>query len=215
MKDWWDKKWSNISTCCKRKNVARNFALEIINFLDDKNIDTVLDLWCWEWLDSIVFKENWYDITWVDISRVALDLFKENVEQQNLEWIKIIEQDISDLNLSDTYDVIYANLSIQYFKLETMRIMSKRFESLLNKWWYLILRLKSTKDKMYWKWIEIEKDMYENNGQVRHFFTKEKIRDLFPQFEEIKIYHDKEEIHCQDLWKEVVSVKFIISIFRK
>lgn len=202
-------------TCCKREKLARNFALDTINFLSNKNVKTILDLWCWEWLDSLLFKKCWYDVTWVDVSWVALELFRTNMREQNIEWIELIEQDISNLNLPDRYDVIYANLSIQYFKLETMKEISKKLETYLNEWGYFILRLKSVEDEMNWKWTEIENDMYEHNWQVRHFFTEEKLRDIYSEFDVVKIYNDNESLHCQDLWEEIVSIKFIIWLFQK
>lgn len=207
-----NKKRSNISTCCKRKQLERKFAMDAITFLKNTNSKTLLDLWCWEWLDSRLFYEAWYAVTWVDISSIALELFKKNVD---VEWIQLIEQDIANLDLPWSYDVIYANLSIQYFTLEAMRSISNKLESHLNPWWYLIVRLKFIEDDMYWKWDEIEQDMYESNGQVRHFFTEEKLRDIYSQFQVIKIYHDKEQLHCQDLWKDIVPVNFIIWIFQK
>lgn len=68
---------------------------------------------------------------------------------------------------------------------------------------------------MYGEGHLIEKDMYEYNWQVRYFFTEEKLRDIYSEFKVVKIYQDHESLHCQDLWEELVSVKFIIGFFQK
>lgn len=138
MKNRRNNKRSKISTCCKRKKQERFFAIETIEFLKDKEISSILDLWCWEWLDSLLLHKAWYKITWVDISWVALDLFKVNIEKENITNIDIIEHDISNLNLKGLYDVVYANLSIQYFTYDQMKSISQKLFSYINKWGYLI-----------------------------------------------------------------------------
>jgi ubiquinone/menaquinone biosynthesis C-methylase UbiE len=88
---------------------------------------------------------------------------------------------------------VYARLSLHYFSdLTTKRIFSE-IARVLKPNGYLCFLCKSTNDPLYGKGNEIEKDMYENKGHVRHFFSKEYATELMQQSFEIQTIEEGEE----------------------
>ena len=70
------------------------------------------------------------------------------------------------------FDVVYARLSLHYFTDKITKKIFNEMHRVLRPNGYLCFICKSTNDPLYGKGIEVEKDMFENNGHVRHFFSE-------------------------------------------
>ena len=77
-----------------------------------------------------------------------------------------------------TIDGIYARLSLQYFDHRTTLSIFGELAWVLRSGGQFFFACRSTKDPLYGKGIEIEPDMYERQGHVRHFFTPEYTTEL-------------------------------------
>jgi ubiquinone/menaquinone biosynthesis C-methylase UbiE len=133
---------------------------------------SILELGCGEGNDSIYFAKQGHAITATDFSDVA-------IEQNSKRWThpKLIfkVQDISQpFQFGDaSFDVVYARLSLHYFTNETTKNIFREITRVLKPGGILCFMCKSTNDRIYGQGDKIENDMYELNGHVRHFFSKE------------------------------------------
>ena len=133
---------------------------------------TILELGCGEGNDSIYFAEQGHAVTATDFSNVA-------VEQNSKRWahadLTFKVQDISQrLQFDDaSFDVVYARLSLHYFTDEITKNVFREIARILKPGSTLCFMCKSTDDHIYGEGEKIEPDMYERDGHVRHFFSKE------------------------------------------
>ena len=72
----------------------------------------------------------------------------------------------------NTFDVVYARLSLHYFRDSVTKEIFKEIHRILKPDGRLSFLCKSTGDSFYGKGEEIEKDLFEYEGYMRHFFTE-------------------------------------------
>ena len=102
-----------------------------------------------------------------------------------------MQKDITKLKFSSlnkqSFNVIYANLSLHYFKdIVTTDIFSSLYD-LLALDGFLFVRCKSVNDFLYGRGTEIEKDMFNNNGKMQHLFSVEYLDQKLHQFSVVRI----------------------------
>ena len=133
---------------------------------------TILELGCGEGNDSIYFAEQGHTILATDFSDVAIEQDKQRWAHSNLTF-KV--QDISQPLQFDSafFDVVYARLSLHYFTDKTTRRIFHEIDRILKPSGILCFMCKSTDDQIYGKGDKIESDMYEFNGHIRHFFSRD------------------------------------------
>ena len=151
------------------------FAKETASQLAPKS--TILELGCGEGNDSIYFAKLGHTIVATDFSDVAIKQNKKRWIDPNLTFRV---QDISHpLQFDDaSFDVVYARLSLHYFTDKITREAFKEISRVLKPGGTLYFMCKSTADHIYGQGDKIEADMYELNGHVRHFFSKEYVSSL-------------------------------------
>lgn len=137
----------------------------------------ILELGCGEGNDSIYFADEGHDITATDFSDIVITQNQKRYNNANLHFA---EQDISQpFNYpNDSFDVVYARLSLHYFPDSITRVIFKEIERVLKPGGVLHFMCKSTSDGIYGKGEKIEPDMYELDGHVRHFFSEAYVAEL-------------------------------------
>ena len=138
----------------------------------------ILELGCGVGNDSIGFAEARHTLIATDLSEVAIDKNKErfkNILNLNFETLDMSE---SLRFHNNEFDVVYARLSLHYFTDEVTRKIFSEIHRVLKPNGYLCFICKSTNDPLYGKGTEIEKDMFEHNGHIRHFFSEEYAKSL-------------------------------------
>lgn len=147
------------------------FAEEVIKVI--KPSSRVLELGCGVGNDSIAFASAGHQVIATDFSEVAIrknsERFRDN---SNLVFETL---DISQpLRFADNeFDVVYARLSLHYFNDEITKKIFSEIQRVLRAEGHLCFICKSINDHLYGKGEEIEKDMFENEGHMRHFFSEE------------------------------------------
>jgi len=173
----WQNRWVN-----KDKWPESRFAKRVSLFLKNKKVGTVLELGCGGGRDAVFFTKKGLRV-------VALDNFESEKQQLKLQQagIKFINSDIKDIKLkANSFDVIYAHLSLHYFnEKDTQSIFAKLYK-ILKPGGYLFVKCKSTADPLFGKGKKIEDDFYEFEHR-RHFFTKEYMQKNLQDFAIIKI----------------------------
>lgn len=165
----------------------RNFALaahsaEPTSFAKDANgvlkpHSEVLELGCGVGNDSIYFAQQGHTVMATDFSNVLID---ENKAKYNHTGLTFAQQDISQpLEFNDgQFDAVYARLSLHYFTDEVTRHVFAELARVLKPGGKLCFMCKSTEDRLYGQGTELEQDMYDLEGHVRHFFSEPYARTL-------------------------------------
>lgn len=170
-------KWIN-----KNSWPASQFARRVYLFIKNKKLVTFLDLGCGGGRDSAYFSQKGYDVT-------AVDIIKSGDQQKKLnsQKIKFIKSDIQKLKFKpESFDIIYAHLSLHYFDDKTTTQIFEKLNSILKPRGFLFIKCKSINDPLYGQGKRIEDNFY-NFGHVRHFFSKEYMQEKLHNFKIIKI----------------------------
>ncbi len=202
----WNKKWASIDT----RISPPEYAKKMLTIFEGKN---VLELGCGTGSDSIYFAQHGFEVTATDFSDVAIKRLKKVIEENNIQNITASVADIQNLQFKQKFDVIYANCSLHYFNDETTTKIFTKLHELLNEGGLLCIRCKSTKDEKYGEGTELEKDYYNRNGHVRHFFSKGYMKEKLKLFTIVNIEETSSE-HLQ-INKEAIQGSFIEAIARK
>jgi ubiquinone/menaquinone biosynthesis C-methylase UbiE len=146
------------------------FAQEVLSIISPKS--NILELGCGAGNDAIAFAKAGHTVLATDFSDVAITIHKQRA-------VDIINLTFEVLDISqptqfedNRFDVVYARLSLHYFSDEITQQIFKEIHRILRPDGLLCFICKSTDDPLYGKGIEIEKDIYEYNEHIRHFFSE-------------------------------------------
>lgn len=160
----------------------------------------LLDLACGKGAHSIFLAKNGFNVTALDFTQNALDFLEKRSEELGLK-IKTINADISKpLNFPDSsFDVVFSFLGLHYFIEKVTRELFSEISRVLKKGGIFYFTVRSPQDRRYGRGREMEKDMFDSNGHIRHFFREEYIRSLLDgKFRIIKLEHMKTVVYGND-----------------
>lgn len=131
----------------------------------------MLELGCGEGNDSIYFANQGHTVTATDFSDIAIKQDKERWSNPRLRF------EILDISTpfswgDKSFSVVYARLSLHYFRDDATKAIFKEIHRVLRPGGLLCCMCKEVRDSIYGKGNEIEPDMYELDGHVRHFFSE-------------------------------------------
>lgn len=181
--DLWKKIWSE-----PKQMASNNFARRSFSDIKNKPFKTLLDLGCGIGADSIFFSQHGLDVTSVDFSESGIQQLKEQVSAKNIDNITPVVMDISKLDFPpNSFDVIYAHLSLHYFDDQTTTSIFDEVHTILKPKGVFFVKCKSIEDSLYGVGQQVDKDMFDRDGHVRHFFSKEYMAEKLDRFDIIKI----------------------------
>lgn len=124
---------------------------EFQDFIDLIKWDKVLDLGCWPWHHSVYFKEKWFNVTSIDLSKWIINLCKEK-------WLNAQIMDIENLELEDnSFDWIRAATSLLHIPKSNIENVIKKLTQILKDDWILHVSVKEgtwerfVEDRSWWK----------------------------------------------------------------
>lgn len=141
---------------------------------------TILELGCGEGNDSIYFAELGHTVVATDFSDMAVTQNKQRWSHPNLTF-KVQDTGQPLLFNDSSFHSIYARLSLHYFDDETTRKIFREISRVLKPGGILGFMCKTVDDDLHGKGNKIETNMYELDGHVRHFFSKDYVLDLLSE----------------------------------
>ena len=196
--DYWKNKWLS-----RLQEPANNFAVRSYKLIKNKKLKTLLDIGCGDGRDSVYFFNKGLKITAVDFSASGI----KKIKSQNPK-ITCILGDIRKIKLkTNSFDVIYAHLSLHYFDDKTTDKIFNNLHLALKKQGLLFIKCKSIDDALFGKGQKIAENMYKK-GHTRHFFSKEYMSEKLKKFKVIKISKTSSVYHnYKSAFIEAVATK--------
>jgi ubiquinone/menaquinone biosynthesis C-methylase UbiE len=181
----------------KKTTKQTDFAEEVVHII--KPNARILDLGCGLGEDDVVFAQAGHTVIATDFAEVAIQKNSERLKDiPNLRF-EVLDMSMPFPYSDNEFDVVYARLSLHYFTDEKTKVIVSEIRRVLKPNGYLCFVCKSTKDELYGQGAEIEKDMFEENGHVRHFFSEEYARALLEEHFTIdKIGSEDKKIYTRD-----------------
>ncbi len=191
--NYWKNKWVNRSF-----EPANNFAKRAYVLIKKRNFKTLLDLGCGSGRDALYFSSRKLKVTAVDFSESGINKLKQQNQQ-----ITCILQDIRNVKFQEnSFDVVYAHLSLHYFSDEITNKIFLNLYKILRKGGLIFVKCKSTQDILCGQGERIGENMWKK-GHMRHFFTKEYMEEKLKKFKIIKIrktssvYHEYKSVFIE------------------
>ena len=171
-------------------------AKKALNIFKENNCSKIVELGAGLGRDSIYFGKNSINVTALDYSKNGIKVINEKIKKENLiSSISALKFDIrEDLPFeSNSVDACYSHM------LYCMALTQKDLDK-LNSEIHRILKpdginiytVRNTDDGDYKKGIHRGEDLYEIDGFIIHFFSKDKILNLTSGFKNISIDYFEE-----------------------
>lgn len=148
------------------------------------NGGSVLELGAGQGQDSRFFAKQGYEVLSTDLENTALELSKiKAIDKNNL--IQFQKLDLrNELSFdSNSFDVVYAHLSLHYYDYETTLRLFGEIQRVLKPGGTFAFLVNSVNDPQYKNGEEIERDYFKIGDTSKRFFSIESTRDLTQYFD--------------------------------
>ena len=171
-------------------------AKKSLKLFQEKNINKIVELGSGLGRDTIFFAKNSIHVSALDYSVSGIKIINEKAVNQNLS--KNISTKIFDVRKKLPFKDNSIEACFSHM-LYCMALTSNELENLNNEIYRIlkpnginIYTVRHTNDGDYKKGIHRGEDLYENDGFIVHFFSKEKVNSLLNGFENLKIENFEE-----------------------
>lgn len=180
-----------------------NFALRAYRIIHGKKLKTLLDLGCGVGRDARYFSRKGLTVTAIDCAESGIAKLKSRDPR-----IRCILGDLRTVKLKkNSFDVIYAHLSLHYFDDRATRRIFQKIHRALKPKGLLFVKCKSVDDPLYEKGTRVGANMY-RKGHVRHFFSKAYMAEVLALFKVLKIRKTSSVYrHYKSAFIEAVATK--------
>ncbi len=183
-------------------------AVKSLNFFKNKNI---VELGAGLGRDTIFFAQNSIHVEVLDYSQKAIETINNKSKKLNLEqFIKTKVFDVrKKLPFEDnTIDACFSHmLYCMALSNSDLKNLNKEISRILKPGGINIYTVRHTDDGDYKNGIHIGEDLYENDGFIVHFFSKDKINQLSKDFEILNIEKFEEGNFPRKLFKVTAKKK--------
>ena len=191
------KMWDNWS---KKRSSIPVYDLWLDEYKDIlvKNKDNdILDLGCGIGADTLYLIERGYNVLSCDFSKEALKCVEDNIPNSKTMYLNMLEKFPID---NDTYSLIIADLSLQYFNNQDTIHIVNEIKRILKTDGILLARVASVNDFNFGAGVgeELEKNFYFEGDYTKRFFDLEDVNRYFGiigsvEAEETSMTRDEDE----------------------
>ena len=171
-------------------------AKKALNIFKKNNCSKIVELGAGLGRDSIYFGKNSINVTALDYSKNGIKVINEKIKKENLiSSISALKFDIrEDLPFeSNSVDACYSHmLYCMALTQKDLEKLNSEIHRILKPGGINIYTVRNTDDGDYKKGIHRGEDLYEIDGFIIHFFSKDKILNLTSGFKNISIDYFEE-----------------------
>jgi SAM-dependent methyltransferase len=139
---------------------------------------SVLEIGCGIGRDARYFASEGHNVLATDFSAVVIEQNKQFPPVPGLAYEHLdITHGLVELP-SDSFDAIYAHLSLHYFDDAKTKEIFSEINRILKPSGIFAFACKTPRDKYYGEGEPVGPNMFINNGHLRHFFTESYVREL-------------------------------------
>ena len=171
-------------------------AEKALKLFQEKKINKIVELGAGLGRDTIFFAKNSIHVNALDYSGSGIKIINEKAEKQNLS--KYISTKIFDVRKKFPFEDNSIEACFSHM-LYCMALTLNELENLNNEIYRIlkpnginIYTVRHTNDGDYKKGIHRGEDLYENDGFIVHFFSKEKVNSLLNGFQNLKLENFEE-----------------------
>ena len=171
-------------------------AKKSLKLFQEKKINKIVELGAGLGRDTIFFAKNSIHVNALDYSGSGIKIINEKAEKQNLS--KYISTKIFDVRKKLPFEDNSIEACFSHM-LYCMALTLNELENLNNEIYRIlkpnginIYTVRHTNDGDYKKGIHRGEDLYENDGFIVHFFSKEKVNCLLNGFQNLKLENFEE-----------------------
>lgn len=188
-RDYWKSKWKGVE-----KTSPNNFARRSFSHTKNKKLKILLDLGCGDGRDSLYFARKGLKVTSVDFSESGIEALRQASIKSRLP-INAICCDIKDVSFeNDSFDIIYAHLSLHYFDDKTTTQIFDKLYKILKNNGLIFIKCKSTEDALFGKGEKVGENMFIEK-HLRHFFDKNYMIEKLKKFKIIRVRKTSSTYH--------------------
>ena len=171
-------------------------AAKSIKLFKEKNINNIVELGAGLGRDTIFFAKNSIHVTALDYSLTGIKIINQKAQKQKLS--NNISTKIFDIRKKlpfgdNSIDACFSHMlycmALTYTELENL---NNEICRILKPNGINIYTVRHTNDGDYKKGIHRGEDLYENDGFIVHFFSKDKVNSLLKGFENLRIENFEE-----------------------
>ena len=171
-------------------------AKKSLKLFQEKKINKIVELGAGLGRDTIFFAKNSIHVNALDYSGSGIKIINEKAEKQNLS--KYISTKIFDVRKKLPFEDNSIEACFSHM-LYCMALTLNDLENLNNEIYRIlkqnginIYTVRHTNDGDYKKGLHRGEDLYENDGFIVHFFSKEKVNSLLNGFQNLKLENFEE-----------------------
>ncbi len=171
-------------------------AKKALNIFKENKYSKIIELGAGLGRDSIYFGKNSINVTALDYSENGIKVINEKIKKENLtSSISTLKFDIrEDLPFeSNSVDACYSHmLYCMALTQKELYKLNSEIHRILKPGGMNIYTVRNTDDEDYKKGIHRGEDLYEIDGFIIHFFSKDKILNLTSGFKNLSIDYFEE-----------------------
>lgn len=177
--------WSDLHKTYKEQDWIDKpsiFAEQAIQYFPTQG--NVLELGAGQAQDGCFFAAKGYEVTATDIEDSALELAKKKAADKSVK-VNFKKVDLrNELPFeSESFDVVYAHLSLHYFDKETTLRLFGEIQRVLKKGGVLAFFVNSINDPEYKTGKELEPDYFQIDKTAKRYFSEKTAREFGQWFE--------------------------------
>lgn len=155
----------------------------------------ILELGCGVGRDAEFFSKHGHDVLATDASEVVIGQDKQHFVASDIKF-EVLNMLDSLPYPNESFDVVYANLSLHYYSNKDTRRIVQNVKKVLKPEGLFVFACKSVNDFHHGNGVEVEKDIFvSDSSHVRHLFSEPYTKDLLAGLFEIEQLDVVDEVY--------------------